>query len=654
MAQSSMRRVRYPELEEHYELYETLGSGGFAKVKAGIHKLTGEKVAVKIMDKEQLGADLPRVYREIRALQKLHHQHICQLYQIIETDRMIHLILEFCPGGELFDYIVARERLKEKEARSFFRQILSAICYVHENGFIHRDLKPENLLLDEESNIKLIDFGLVSEPEDTHDLLQTCCGSPAYAAPELIRGGPYIGTSADVWSLGVLLYALLNGFLPFDDDHTPRLYQLIQKGEYEIPEWLSLESISVLARLLQVNPDKRSSVNRLLGDHWVMRTYHKPVDWHSRIEMDKLDKDCVGELARYHMISDAQMTDEILEWRYDNVTAAYFLLLQQKHQGRHPKIILAPRPQVASAVSATVSLPSPLLRATSILSNGTLSTSSIEFHLGQEDSVSPDVEPVAERSVTGTPTIQFGGLADSPLAMRRRISVGQPIHPPTGELLSLQKPLLPAISNIKDDDLELLDPLYKTREASGSPQLPTSNTMTFDIPPSKMPVKKTRSYDSRLQHAVDDQSRHTLSPQPLRRKRFGSVELGVIIRKAKRVFSSRRLSEASGPRRVKGMFDARTTSTKSSEEVIAELEIVLQKYNVTYEKKGFILHCSVPSYKESSGVQRNIKVKWIKFNLEVCLLTQLNMIIGVRRKRIKGDVWEYKRICDQIFAATHL
>jgi maternal embryonic leucine zipper kinase len=278
------RRVRYPELEARYELQETLGSGGFAKVKAAIHKLTGEKVAVKIMNKESLGADLPRVFREIACLKKLRHQHICQLFEVIETRHMIYLVLEFCPGGELFDYIVAKERLKEREARSFFRQILSALRYVHQSGFIHRDLKPENLLLDEESNIKLIDFGLVAQPDDPQDLLATCCGSPAYAAPELIRGGPYIGTRADVWSLGVLLYALLNGFLPFDDDHTPYLYKLIQKGDYEEPQWLSLESLNILKRLLNTDPGRRITVDELLGHKWVMTGYSNPVDWSSKID----------------------------------------------------------------------------------------------------------------------------------------------------------------------------------------------------------------------------------------------------------------------------------------------------------------------------------------------------------------------------------
>jgi maternal embryonic leucine zipper kinase len=142
----------------------------------------------------------------------------------------------------------------------------------------------ENLLLDEESNIKLIDFGLVAQPDDPQDLLATCCGSPAYAAPELIRGGPYIGTRADVWSLGVLLYALLNGFLPFDDDHTPYLYKLIQKGDYEEPQWLSLESLNILKRLLNTDPGRRITVDELLGHKWVMTGYSNPVDWSSKID----------------------------------------------------------------------------------------------------------------------------------------------------------------------------------------------------------------------------------------------------------------------------------------------------------------------------------------------------------------------------------
>ncbi|KAL7841181.1 hypothetical protein SRHO_G00248720, partial [Serrasalmus rhombeus] len=190
------------ELLKYYEVYETIGSGGFAKVKLGRHILTGEKVAIKIMEKKDLGDDLPRVKTEIEAMKNLSHQHVCRLYHVIETNSKIYMVLEYCPGGELFDYIVAKDRLSEEETRVFFRQIVSALAYVHSQGYAHRDLKPENLLIDEDHNLKLIDFGLCAKPKGGLGYeLMTCCGSPAYAAPELIQGKSYIGSEADVWSM---------------------------------------------------------------------------------------------------------------------------------------------------------------------------------------------------------------------------------------------------------------------------------------------------------------------------------------------------------------------------------------------------------------------------------------------------------------------
>ncbi|CAL8289159.1 unnamed protein product [Arctogadus glacialis] len=183
------------ELYRHYEVYETIGSGGFAKVKLGRHLLTGEKVAIKIMNKKELGEDLPRVQVEIEAMKNLSHQHVCRLYQVIETTSKIFIVLEYCPGGELFDYIIAKDRLSEEETRVFFRQIVSALAYVHSQGYAHRDLKPENLLIDADHNLKLIDFGLCAKPKGGLGYeLMTCCGSPAYAAPELIQGKTYIGS----------------------------------------------------------------------------------------------------------------------------------------------------------------------------------------------------------------------------------------------------------------------------------------------------------------------------------------------------------------------------------------------------------------------------------------------------------------------------
>ncbi|CAL1543178.1 unnamed protein product [Lymnaea stagnalis] len=337
----------YPELKGLYHLRETIGSGGFAKVKLAYHALTGEKVAVKIMDKRTLGAELPRVTTEIAAMKELCHQHICKLFQVIETDTRFFLILEYCPEGELFDYIVSKDRLNEAEARIFFRQIVAAVAYIHDCGFAHRDLKPENLLLDEDQNIKLIDFGLCAKPKGGMDsLLATLCGSPAYAAPELIAGRQYLANlfQVDQWSMGVLLYALLCGFLPFDDENISQLYKKIKNGTYTSPEWLSEGSKEIISQLLQVDPKRRISIPALLKHPWLTKSFNVPIEWQSKYKKC-LDDDCITELAVHHGKTRGQMEEQISEWKYDYMTATYFLLLEKKMKGKPVRLLSKPTPR---------------------------------------------------------------------------------------------------------------------------------------------------------------------------------------------------------------------------------------------------------------------------------------------------------------------
>uniref|UniRef100_A0A8C7JDY2 non-specific serine/threonine protein kinase n=1 Tax=Oncorhynchus kisutch TaxID=8019 RepID=A0A8C7JDY2_ONCKI len=315
------------ELLKYYEVYETIGSGGFAKVKLGRHILTGEKVAIKIMEKKELGEDLPRVKVEIEAMKSLSHQHVCRLYHVIETNTKIYMILEYCPGGELFDYIIAKDRLSEEETRVFFRQIVSALAYVHSQGYAHRDLKPENLLIDEDHNLKLIDFGLCAKPKGGLGYeLMTCCGSPAYAAPELIQGKAYIGSEADVWSMGVLLFALLCGYLPFDDDNCMVLYRKIT-----VSYCLYWSSYMLLIVCLQ-----------LLDHPWTMSGYGTPVEWHSKQPLGYIDEDCITEMSVSLKISRQSTLQLVNEWKYDQTTATYLLLLSKKQRGKPVRI----RPQL--------------------------------------------------------------------------------------------------------------------------------------------------------------------------------------------------------------------------------------------------------------------------------------------------------------------
>ena len=251
-----------------YEIVKTLGEGSFGKVKLATHKVSGQKVALKIISRGKLVTrDMAgRIEREIQYLQLLRHPHIIKLYTVITTPKEIVMVLEFA-GGELFDYIVNHGKLHEDKARKFFQQIVCAIEYCHRHKIVHRDLKPENLLLDDAFNVKIADFGLSNIMTDGN-FLKTSCGSPNYAAPEVISGKLYAGPEVDVWSCGVILYVLLTGRLPFDDEYIPALFKKIQQGNYNVPSYISPGAARLIRRMLQVNPVSRITIQEIRQDPW--------------------------------------------------------------------------------------------------------------------------------------------------------------------------------------------------------------------------------------------------------------------------------------------------------------------------------------------------------------------------------------------------
>lgn len=253
----------------NYVLGRDLGKGTFGEVMVGTHSLTGEKVAIKVLEKEKIidVHDVERVAREIHILKIVRHPTIVQLYEIIETDKELYLIMEYARGGELFEYIVNRKRVREKDACKFLHQILSGVQYLHNLGICHRDLKPENLLMDDFNNIKIVDFGL-SNTFKEGDKLQTACGSPCYAAPEMVAGQKYDGQAADMWSCGVIIYAMVCGFLPFEDPKTNKLYQKILNAEYSIPDFVSPACQDLIRKILCQNPAERLSIAEIRKHPW--------------------------------------------------------------------------------------------------------------------------------------------------------------------------------------------------------------------------------------------------------------------------------------------------------------------------------------------------------------------------------------------------
>ncbi|EIN04721.1 Pkinase-domain-containing protein [Punctularia strigosozonata HHB-11173 SS5] len=247
----------------NYTLGKVIGEGAYGKVRLGTHRMTSTKVAIKQIPKAMSAA----LTREIHHHRQLHHPHVVQLYEVIATESSIWLVSELCSGGELFDYLVEKGRLAEEEAKVVFGQLCLAVGYIHDKGIVHRDLKLENVLLDERCRVKLSDFGFTREYE-RGALLETFCGTTGYAAPEMLSEQKYLGPEVDIWSLGVILYTLLTGSLPFDDDDEAVMRAKIIKGDFEDPEWLSDEARDLIKNVLQMEPSKRLSISQILAHPW--------------------------------------------------------------------------------------------------------------------------------------------------------------------------------------------------------------------------------------------------------------------------------------------------------------------------------------------------------------------------------------------------
>ncbi|KAK7305514.1 hypothetical protein VNO77_43420 [Canavalia gladiata] len=271
-----IERVEETALFGKYELGRVLGCGAFAKVYYARNVQTGQSVAVKIINKKKLaGTSLAgNVKREISIMSRLQHPNIVRLHEVLATKTKIFFIMDFVRGGELFAKI-SKGRFSEDLSRRYFQQLISAVGYCHSRGVFHRDLKPENLLLDENGNLKVSDFGLsaIRDQIRTDGLLHTLCGTPAYVAPEILAKKGYDGAKVDVWSCGVVLYVLAAGCLPFNDPNLMVMYRKIYKGEFRCPRWISPELRRFLCKLLDTNPETRITVDEMTRDPWFRKGY---------------------------------------------------------------------------------------------------------------------------------------------------------------------------------------------------------------------------------------------------------------------------------------------------------------------------------------------------------------------------------------------
>ncbi|KAF5196406.1 CBL-interacting serine/threonine-protein kinase [Thalictrum thalictroides] len=298
-----------------YTIGKLLGHGTFAKVYQATNAKTGESVAIKVFDKENIlkGGLIGHIKREISILRRVRHPNIVQLFEVMATKAKIYFVMEYVKGGELFKK-VSKGRLKEEVARKYFQQLISAVGFCHARGVFHRDLKPENLLLDENGDLKVSDFGLscVSDQIRQDGLFHTFCGTPAYVSPEVLARKGYDAAKVDIWSCGVILFVLMAGYLPFHDQNIITMYKKIYKGEFRSPSWFSPQFNRLLARLLDTNPATRITIPEIMENRWFKKgfksiKFYVEDDRVCTIGEDELDD---GDTASETSVSESESESE--------------------------------------------------------------------------------------------------------------------------------------------------------------------------------------------------------------------------------------------------------------------------------------------------------------------------------------------------------
>uniref|UniRef100_A0AAY4A0E7 Non-specific serine/threonine protein kinase n=1 Tax=Denticeps clupeoides TaxID=299321 RepID=A0AAY4A0E7_9TELE len=633
----------------NYRLLKTIGKGNFAKVKLARHVLTGKEV---------------KLFREVRIMKLLNHPNIVKLFEVIETEKTLYLVMEYASGGEVFDYLVAHGRMKEKEARAKFRQIVSAVQYCHQKCIVHRDLKAENLLLDADMNIKIADFGFSNE-FTVGNKLDTFCGSPPYAAPELFQGKKYDGPEVDVWSLGVILYTLVSGSLPFDGQNLKELRERVLRGKYRIPFYMSTDCENLLKKFLILNPTKRGSLEQIMKDRW-MNVGHEEEELKPYIEPQPDYKDPKRTDIMLQMgYSQEEIQDSLVNQKYNEVMATYLLLdYRNSELDESGNMSIKPRQGSDLTNSNASSPPHKVQRSVSSNQKPRRATDQAHACPCPSFSVSYTKRPQEDNKRSSEDSGRKGSnssakVPPSPIIPGDRKKSSTPSTNSilsTGTSRSRNSPLAErstlGVHNGKDR--------YVSRTVTGPPGASPSaqnisSAMAIDRTNFPRGVASRSTFHAGQQRGARDQQgsypgtpaspslSHGNSQQrrPAASGIFSKFTSKFVRSKLGRGRRKKEETERdqSKPRSLRFTWSMKTTSSMEPGEMMKEIRKVLDANSCEYElRERYMLLCM------AGNPARDDFVQW---EMEVCKLPRLSLN-GVRFKRISGTSIAFKNIASKV------